>query len=87
MSRERDIKLRERLKNKMCMSLPGFRIKRCPTEIVLSVDRVLIFVIMQSLNKHALIVSVLCVHVDKYCVFMLTGFLKSIPAFLLAHHD
>ena len=25
MSRERDIKLRERLKNKMCMSLSGFR--------------------------------------------------------------
>ena len=26
MSREREIKLRERLKNKICMSLPGFRI-------------------------------------------------------------
>ena len=26
MSRERDIKLRERLKNKICVSLPGFRI-------------------------------------------------------------
>ena len=26
MPRERDIKLRERLKNKKCMSLPGFRI-------------------------------------------------------------
>ena len=26
MSREQDIKLRERPKNKMCMSLPGFRI-------------------------------------------------------------
>ena len=32
-SRERDIKLREQLKNKMCMSLPGFRRKKCKSKI------------------------------------------------------